>query len=373
MNLLFAVKTMDSRGGGAERVLAQITSALAQRGHEVTLLTFDYPDSPDFYPIDSSVRRIWLSCGRRQARTNPWDLMKRVSGLRKTFRSNTPDVAIGFMHSAYIPLALAAVGRPIPVIASEHIVWSYYDDRPLDRFVLHATAHRYAWTTFVSQGNEQGFPAAMVRQSSVIPNPIMDSSATSADPAGGPDKILLSVGRLTHQKDQATLIEAFARVAGRYPEWRLRIVGEGELRTALESQVDRLRLAGKVELPGAVRDIYSEYARAQLFVLPSRYESFGLATAEALAAGLPTVGFAECPGTNALIKDGINGVLVSGNDRVEALAEALTRLMGSHGERTRLGAAGPASVQQFGLPQIVMAWERLIRELRRPRSRTAGA
>jgi glycosyltransferase involved in cell wall biosynthesis len=367
MNLLFAVKTMDSRGGGAERVLAQVTSALAQRGHGVTLLTFDSPDSPDFYPIDPGVRRIWLNAGRKQARTSASDLVKRVTALRAIFRNDAPDVAIGFMHSAYVPLALAALGQSIPVVASEHIVWSYFGDRPLDRLVLHGTAHLYAATTFVSAGDEEGFPRVMVRRSTVISNPIQDLSATSADPAGGPRKILLSVGRLTHQKDQASLIDAFARLAGRYPEWRLRIVGEGELRGALESQVERLGLGARVELPGAVRDICNEYARAQLFVLPSRYESFGLATAEALAAGLPAVGFADCPGTNALIADEVNGLLVAGDDRVGVLAEALERLMASPNERSRFGSAGPASVEQFALPPIVSAWEALLRDLSRTR------
>jgi glycosyltransferase involved in cell wall biosynthesis len=347
MKILFAVKTMDSRGGGAERVLAQVTSALVQRGHDVTLLTFDSPVSPDFYPIDRDVRRIWLNAGRQQARTSASDLIKRVTALRAAFRNDAPDVAIGFMHSAYIPLALAALGQSIPVVASEHIVWSYFGDRPLDRLVLRGTARLYAATTFLT--------------------------AACADPSGGPSKTLLSVGRLTHQKDQATLIDAFARIADRYPHWRLRIVGEGELRGALESQVERVGLAGRVELPGAVRDICNEYAQAQLFVLPSRYESFGLATAEALAAGLPAVGFADCPGTNALIAHESNGLLVSGSDRVAALAEALDRLMASAVDRTRLGSAGPASVQQFALPRIVSAWEALLRGLDLGRARKAAA
>jgi GalNAc-alpha-(1->4)-GalNAc-alpha-(1->3)-diNAcBac-PP-undecaprenol alpha-1,4-N-acetyl-D-galactosaminyltransferase len=373
MKILFAVKTMDSRGGGAERVLAQVTSALVQRGHDVTLLTFDSPVSPDFYPIDRDVRRIWLNAGRQQARTSASDLIKRVTALRAAFRNDAPDVAIGFMHSAYIPLALAALGQSIPVVASEHIVWSYFGDRPLDRLVLRGTARLYAATTFVSAGDEQGFPRAMARRSTVISNPIQDLTAACADPSGGPSKTLLSVGRLTHQKDQATLIDAFARIADRYPHWRLRIVGEGELRGALESQVERVGLAGRVELPGAVRDICNEYAQAQLFVLPSRYESFGLATAEALAAGLPAVGFADCPGTNALIAHESNGLLVSGSDRVAALAEALDRLMASAVDRTRLGSAGPASVQQFALPRIVSAWEALLRGLDLGRARKAAA
>ncbi len=365
MNLLFVIKTMDSRGGGAERVLADVSGALAHRGHDVTVVTFDGREAPDFYPIDASVRRLWLDCGRRQAPTNIFDLVKRVATLRRVVRSARPDVSIGFMHSAYVPLALATLGQRIPVIASEHIVWTYFDDRPLDRLILHMTARLYARTTFVSYGSEKGFPQPMARRSVTIPNPIPDLTAAAANPAGGRWKTLLSVGRLTHQKDQATLIEAFARVACRHSNWRLRIVGEGQLRGALEAQVGRLGLAGKVELPGALADIHDEYAKAQLFVLPSRYESFGVATAEALAAGLPAVGFADCPGTNALIKNDINGLLISGTDRVQTLAAALDRLMGSAGERMRLGANGPATVQQFALPQIVSDWEALISSVER--------
>jgi len=173
-------------------------------------------------------------------------------------------------------------------------------------------------------------------------------------------RTLLAVGRLEDQKDHRTLIRAFAEIAGDFPDWRLRIVGEGELRPDLEALVRRHRLEGRVALPGAISEIGEEYEAAQLFVMSSSYESFGLTSAEALAHGLPVIGFADCPGTNELVQEGVNGRLVEGADRATALAAGLAGLMSSPGERERLGAAGPASIECFAPERITDVWEALL-------------
>jgi glycosyltransferase involved in cell wall biosynthesis len=95
--------------------------------------------------------------------------------------------------------------------------------------------------------------------------------------------------------------------------------------------------------------------------MPSIYESFGLATAEALAFRVPAVGFADCPGTNELIQDGRNGILVGGPDAVHALAEGLSRLMDSAPLRAQLGQAGPDSVRRFSLAAVADRWEEVLR------------
>ncbi len=96
---------------------------------------------------------------------------------------------------------------------------------------------------------------------------------------------------------------------------------------------------------GAIRDISSEYASAQLYVISSLYESQGLATAEALARGLPAVGFADCPGTNTLIHPGCDGVLVSSDeDRARSLAAASEPLMCDASARLGLVPANESSV-----------------------------
>ena len=102
---------------------------------------------------------------------------------------------------------------------------------------------------------------------------------------------------------------------------------------------------------------------ASLGAAPSPYESFGLATAEALAAEVPAVGFADSPGTNEIIQDNVNGLLVSGPDRVEALANGLARLMVDEKLRRKLGKAGPASVAKYGVEPVTDQWEDLLRSI----------
>jgi glycosyltransferase involved in cell wall biosynthesis len=83
-------------------------------------------------------------------------------------------------------------------------------------------------------------------------------------------------------------------------------------------------------------------------------------TAEALAHGLPAVGFADCPGTNELIVHGSNGILVAGGERVRALGTALRLLMNSPTLRVELGRNGPGSVLRFSLDAITDRWEALL-------------
>jgi glycosyltransferase involved in cell wall biosynthesis len=360
MKLLFVIKALSLHGGGAERVLAEVTAGLAARGHEVTVASFDIPDSVDFYPFEAPIRRVRLGIGSSDKRSGLRQTVQRIGALRVLARREKPDVAIGFMHSAYIPLGLALTGTAVPAVASEHIVYSHYDGRRAERALLGVIPRFLHSITAISEEMRSGFPKKVRGKMTIVPNPVGAAAGSRAAVRGGPEKVVLTVGRLEEQKDQRTLIAAFGQIAARFPNWRLRILGEGVLRPELEAQVAALGLGDRIALPGATADIGAEYAGAQLFAMPSTYESFGLATAEAMAHGVPAVGFADCPGTNELIVDGENGLLVSGGDRAAALADGMARLMASDQERVRMGAAAPAAIAAFAPERIVERWEKLL-------------
>jgi hypothetical protein len=115
-----------------------------------------------------------------------------------------------------------------------------------------------------------------------MPNPLTFPKDISKPMATKKRRWLLNVGRLYPQKDQAVLLQAFAKIAPEYPDWDLKIVGEGPLRSMLESLVRHLNLEARVFMPGIISDLSEIYQGADLFVTSSRYESFGLATAEAM-------------------------------------------------------------------------------------------
>ena len=361
MKILFVIKTLTVKGGGggAERVLSAITAELSRRGHEVVVATFDGSGATTFYPFSSRVRLVRLAIGDAASETRLAEFVRRTLALRKLAVQFRPDAAVGFMHSSYISLALALVGSRIPAIGSAHSVYEHYRDRPIDRVGLRLAAALLRKLTAISERMRSGFPRFIARKMVIIANPTLAQGGL-ADVAGGDQKTLLCVGRLGPEKDHATLISAFAHLAERFPDWRLRIVGEGALRPALQRQVDSLSLGDRIELPGVVAQIGDEYAAAQLFVLPSRYESFGLVTAEAMVHGLPVIAFADCDGAREIVHHGVNGLLVAdAGDRTASLTDAMARLMDSPNERKRLGDAGRAA-KFDSIDDIVSKWEALL-------------
>ena len=179
-------------------------------------------------------------------------------------------------------------------------------------------------------------------------------------------KILLAVGRLESQKDHEVLIKAFSQIADQLPDWDLRIIGDGKLRQKLTSMINRFGLKERVYLPGVTKNIMEEYLSAQLFVQPSRYESFGLTTAEALAHRLPAVGFEDCLGINQMIKPGVNGDLAKGKGRrSESLAITLNALMENDGLRVRLSKQSGGIPYVCHLESVLNQWEEIINEVKR--------
>lgn len=137
---------------------------------------------------------------------------------------------------------------------------------------------------------------------------------------GHGDKIILSVGRLTEQKNQKLLIDAFSRIA--HKGYRLVILGEGDKINDLTAQVKRLGLTGKVSIPGFVSNPYKFMAKSSLFVISSDWEGLCNVIIEALALGVPVVS-TDCPyGPREILKGGKFGHLVpTGN--VEEMAAAM--------------------------------------------------
>lgn len=365
MKVLFAIKKLASAVGGAERVLCTVCSELVKRGHEVSILSFDPPGGMPFYPLDPRVRRVDLGIGDSSQHAGLFETLIRMRALRRVVCAEQPDVAVGFMHSMFVPLAFALTGTGIPALGSEHIVPEHYRTRRLQYLLLILAAPFLVKLTGLSQAIRSRYPSGVRRRMVVMPNPV-GAAANLANVGRTKEHFtLLSVGRLDAQKDHATLIRAFAQIVHKFPRWHLKIVGEGSLRANLERLIEELGLRDKVTMPGVTAAIGDEYVAAGIFVIPSLYEAFGLVTVEAMSHGLPVVGFADCPGTNELIEAGNTGLLVEPfSDRVASLASALSRLMADPSLRQRLGEAGRDAIRsRFSPEHACDLWEDLLNSI----------
>jgi GalNAc-alpha-(1->4)-GalNAc-alpha-(1->3)-diNAcBac-PP-undecaprenol alpha-1,4-N-acetyl-D-galactosaminyltransferase len=361
MKLLFAIKSLNVVGGGAERVLVDVANGMAERGHRVHILTFDSPGE-SFYPLSPLVTRVDIAIGQPGKPTVRTVFAKSIRRIRQLVRASGADFVIPFMHSTYVPLVLALVGTGTRIIVSEHVDNTHYRSRPVQRLLVRLVDRMVLAKTVPASSMRDSHPERVRTRVHVMPNAVdlqIFSKAVAIPPVQLP--VLLSVGRLWPEKNHIDLIHAFARVATTFPEWTLKIVGDGDLRSLLLREVHRLDLGKRVEVSGATRNVAAEYARASIVALPSLYESFGLVAAEALASGRPVISFDNCLGIAEMIRSGENGLLVKGGatpgERVENLARGLAELMSDPELRRRLGQAGPASVQRYALESVLDTWE----------------
>lgn len=175
-------------------------------------------------------------------------------------------------------------------------------------------------------------------------------------------KKAIAVGRLSKEKGFDILIEAWKKVAEKFPGWKLEIYGEGKERKNLQKILDNLDLNEGIKLMGATKEIEEKYLNSSLCIMPSRCEGFGMILVEAMSCGLPLVSF-NCPsGPSEIIEDGFNGYLAKNGD-IEDLADKIMKAIEDEEHLKDLGANSKKSVEKFSEEIIMRQWENLFNDL----------
>ena len=358
MKIVFCIKKLAGIAGGAERVLADIANGLTRRGHSVHVISLDDESQQPFYSFSSDVR--FVPIGR--SGTGTFSTACQFLRMRKFASDLKPDVIFGFLPSSYIFLSILFWLTPQTFIACEHITRSWYDRRPLKYSAVVLASLLSSKMSFLSADIARGYRGIPERKKIILQNPVR-AFRKQANVMAETKRhyTMLNVGRLVEFKDQKTLIKAFGAIAGDFPDWRLKIIGTGALRKNLDALIERMGLTMVVRIIEHSDDIESDYADADLFVISSFYEGFGLVTAEASSCGLPCVGFDDATGTNSIIRHGENGILVKAEgDRVASLVSALRLLMDNPEDMRRLGQNGLSRPTWFELETVVDQWEETI-------------
>lgn len=353
------------RGGGAERVVADMSAWWSDWGVKVTVVTQAGPES-DVYTLDPRVTRHSLGTAGDSGGgvRGLWANVRRLWRLRRLLRRERPTVVLGMMTTSSILLTLASWRLNCRVIATEHAhppsqrlprVWQRL------RQWAYPRAHRVvALTDGTARWIEQHVPGSRL---AVIPNavrwPLQGGDPVVEPPARGDRFRVLAVGRLHPVKGFDRLITAFASIADRFPDWDLVILGEGDSRDALEAQVQDLDLTARVSLPGRVGNISDWYQSADLYVLSSRMEGLSNTLLEAMASGLAAVAVDCDTGPREIIRDGIDGVLVNPSDDTDALAAYMSDLMAHPEKRVALARRAVDVRDRFSMPRIMTLWGKI--------------
>ncbi|WP_417385057.1 glycosyltransferase family 4 protein [Gimesia sp.] len=357
--------------GGAEGVAAMMANHWAWRGEEVTLITLDSAET-DSFSLEENVQRIALDL--MQDSKNLFQAISsnrlRINFLQSAIARSQPDVVISLTDRMNVLTLLAAGRMRCPVIISERSDPRHHPIGRLWSFLRKRTYPRASALVVQTQGVAD-FCRQWLKSThiEVIPNAVPaprspDVPAVSPETlvARSPSKLILGLGRLSHEKGFDRLLDAFASIAGDFPDWRLRILGEGPLRDSLQEQINHLGLQDQVTLPGWTSEPELQLDQGALFVLPSRYEGFPNALLQAMSRGLACISYDCESGPAEIIRPELDGLLVPA-DSVTELGQALKRLMGDEALRSRLANEALQVTERFSVEKYFLHWEQLINQV----------
>lgn len=364
---LIVAQLVETMGmGGAENLAVRIANALAGRGLDSHLIVMT-EEGPLSERIAPQVRVHYLRFERASVR-NPFAFvasLRRGRGLLAgCIAAEGIDVVQTHLPGANFMGLLLTLGRVCPVLATVHnnLEFNYGDaDNPVRRYFRQKAyewiVRKGAGTVAVSEqvrsslietlGVDEKAAAriAVVTNGVELPAPIEAARREElrARCGAGPGvPLLLAAGRFGEQKNFGDLVEAAQRLRQDGREFRLVIGGDGEQRPDLLERVGALDLSDRVSLPGNLSDLNEVMLAADLFCMTSLWEGLPLVLLEAMAAGLPAVGY-DIAGLNELLGTGEAGLLAPTGD-VEALAAAIGELLDDEPRRRAMGQAARAKV-----------------------------
>lgn len=360
LNILVFGQSFLGKIGGVQQSYAWLYEYLCARGHRITHVThlplgenglhYPFPDAVELRSINASFGGSIGARVRALAREVDPDVVLVVNSSRWALRFCAP------LRATPYPVVLSQRGSPAYCIGT---LWK-------SRRLHELAAWNVEFLHMLMPSYPLALPLELRERARVISSLTLKATraASPAMPAPSGGYTLLYTGRFSPEKQLPLLIQAFALLAPRFPQWRLRLVGEGPERRAIEAAIQDAGISDRVDLPGYAagpEELGRHYAASHLYCLPSSFEGCPLALREAMAHGLPVVGFAACPGTNEIISGGKNGLLAP-EMTARSLAASLERLMADGGLREAFGVTGRQDVKRYAPEKTHAAWEALLAE-----------
>ena len=354
-NILFFIPSMNP--GGAEHVIATLSN-LWSPSHRVSILIFH--NMPSFYPLDKNINLVKMDLpiaaqGLKRLLWLPWIEWKRLKFFVNYVRQNKFDCILAFTETTSFIALLAQIFYHIPhIFVSERNDPSSYPYW-LQKIILFLYRHAHG---IICQNEyvkkyyiKHGFKMPLV----VLPNPVKLEDFPSGNPPIKRREIV-TVGRLTEQKNQALLIQAFSEIASKYPQYTLKIYGVGPLEHTLRNQIVDLGLENRVLLMGSKKQVMFEVQQSDIFVLTSNFEGFPNVLIEAMASGMPVIS-SDFPTEVArqLIQNGINGYLFPVGNKA-ALVSALENMLNCPDKWATMGQLNRQIVQQYKAEKVAEDW-----------------
>ncbi len=376
---LFYTGPINGTSGGMEKVLSSLAQGLKKVGISVVVRTADLRDGCPFFEFSNGVeyknvfsdktilekklyklkRELALvfsfdRVAKRKKRAEIDALYKASSMLK--YMPKAIDCYISFspestfildLCNVRVPILTMCHGRPVDYFGTDS--YDIFEKRVLksEKFLIPGFFEELSG--YVDEDKIE-----------VIPNSIDDVFFSHSDQKR--EKLIVNVGRFCEEKDQLMCVDAFSKIASKYPDWILELWGDflnnEPYYNKVLNRIKEYSLEGRVLIKGTTRDIHSVYRRASLFLFPSRHEGFGLVVAEAMASELPVVARKSCSSVNRIVSDGVSGFLCADSDK--DFSQRLEILLSDQALRERMGQKGKLLATEFSEERIMLRWKEML-------------
>ncbi len=342
--------------GGIGRVTSLLVNEMCEK-HEIFTLSYNKKSEPNIYDLDQRVRQDYLL-------DHHMTMTKAIlSGgpfrLRKYLKVNQIDILIA-CGALYFPLAILGSGlTKTKCIGWEHSNMNITSDHKFQAKARDFGIKRCDAMVVLTKSDQENLNKKYALDHLYqIYNPVDPRLIALRSPYDSHSRKIMSVGRLTYQKNYPALIEVAKKVLSDNPDWTWDIYGDGEDFESVKTQIDANKLSDRLVLKGQVSNIYELYTAYSFLVMTSRYEGFPMVLLEATSLGLPMVSFDIKTGPNEIIDHGDSGFLIEAFN-VDDMSGYIQKLIDDQEIRVKMSKKCVENSEKFSQSYIVKQWEAL--------------
>lgn len=315
-------------GGGAERVVTSVASALAEKGFIVSILTY-YEAEGEYY-YSPKINRINISNGGI-VDFNKMSIFDKIKRIRKNIKNEKPDEIICFLPHPLVYTYFSCLFSKYKKRISYAVRANPKKENDLISKIQQKLCYKVKKIITQNKGQANCFSKRLQKKIVVIPNPMYDELFETQKEYSTTVKNIVSVGRLTDQKNYELSINAMKIICDKYSNINYYIYGNGPLENRINTLIKEKKLEKRVFIMGFERNRNKIYDDKDIFIMTSKFEGMPNALAEAMCKGIPSIS-TNCEfGPSDLILNANMGILLD-DFKVETLVNALEKVVNNYDE-----------------------------------------
>lgn len=363
MRIAIITREFDGVMGGLERQIVTISNLLTKNGHEILIVSLDVSDGTTYFTnFGEKIEVVGIGVSSPKVRANTSIRLQRQLKLYRLLHERDIKFCFAFMIGSLYLARIPTLFSGIPLVLCERNSPSMYSFIASQRYrvvrfisMLSASLIVVQFESYITK-----YPKYLQSKIRAIPNSVSNLPVKTQK---NREKLMFSfAGRFSFQKQLIRLIRGFNLYCTNGGTANLELIGLGEERNQISKMILELKLIQRISMRDPNPDIALVLKDSDLLCLFSLWEGFPNVLAEALAMGIPGIGFKQCDGVNELLSDGKNGILIEDDGSDICIAQGLMKaeLLLANGKLSQIECA--SSISAYTEEVVKNKWLQLLNE-----------